>query len=69
MRRIDSVREELGAKIEALRLELTSKIETLRIEVYALKGSIATAKIWALLLYFALASSLLLVMARGFHWL
>jgi hypothetical protein len=34
-----------------------------------LKESIAAVKIWALSLYIALAASLLLVIARGFHWL
>ena len=42
-------------------------------EVTAMKGSfaaeIATAKVWALLLYFALAGGLLGAMARGFGWI
>ena len=33
------------------------------------KESLASAKVWALILYFALAGSMLGVMARGFHWI
>jgi len=38
-------------------------------EISAVKNSLWSAKVWALLLYFALAGSLLLVLARGFKWL
>ncbi len=74
--RIDSVRDELARRIEAVRDELSrridsvgDKIDAVREELYAVKASIASAKIWALSLYIALAAALLLVMARGFKWL
>ena len=35
----------------------------------SLEAKIAAAKIWALLLYFALAAALLGTLARGFGWL
>ncbi|HEY6927402.1 MAG TPA: hypothetical protein VI653_28260 [Steroidobacteraceae bacterium] len=38
-------------------------------EIAGLKGSIASAKIWALGLYVALAGTMLGVMARGFKWI
>jgi hypothetical protein len=34
-----------------------------------IKDSIASAKIWALLLYIGLAGGMLFVMAKGFQWL
>jgi hypothetical protein len=34
-----------------------------------MKDSIAAAKVWPLLLYFALAASMLGTMARGFGWI
>jgi hypothetical protein len=33
------------------------------------RHDIASTKVWAMGLYFALASSLLFVMAKGFKWL
>ena len=38
-------------------------------KVDAIKDSLASGKVWALILYFALASSLLGVMARGVGWI
>jgi hypothetical protein len=35
----------------------------------SIKDAISSAKIWAILLYVALAASLLYVMAHGFKWL
>jgi chromosome segregation ATPase len=74
--RLDSVRDELARRIETVRDELSRRIDSLgdkidavRDELYAVKASIASAKIWALSLYIALATGLLLVMARGFKWL
>ncbi len=67
--RIDALRseltgriEKLDAKAETLRTELTGKID-------ALKDSLASAKVWALVLYIGLAAAMLLTMAHGFKWL
>lgn len=56
-------------RIESLRKETAESFESVRKEIGEVKGSLAAAKIWALGLYFALAGSLLYVLARGFKWL
>ena len=53
--RFDAMDEKFDAKLAATRAELN--------------GSISSFKIWALLLYIALAASLFGVLARGFHWI
>ena len=52
----------LRERIDALDLCLTAKID-------ALKDELHSAKLWALLLYFALAGGMYATMARGFGWL
>ena len=54
--------EKLTDKIEATRSNLTEKIDGLRREIFSMK-------VWAMGMYFALAGSLLFVMAKGFKWL
>jgi hypothetical protein len=56
------VRTDLSATIERFRNEFNEKIDGLRSEI-------SSMKVWALTLYFALAGSLLFVMAKGFEWL
>jgi hypothetical protein len=53
---------DLRAKLDALRDAFNAKIGSLR-------DSLTKAMIWALVLYIALAATLLGVLARGFHWL
>jgi len=53
--RFDAMDEKFDAKLAATRAELN--------------GSISSFKIWALLLYIALAASLFGALARGFHWI
>ena len=52
----------LRDRIDALSVDLNSKFA-------ALKDEIHSAKIWALLLYFALAAGMYATMARGFGWI
>jgi hypothetical protein len=47
---------------------LNGRIDGLRTELYAVKDSIASAKVWALVLYVTMAATLLGTMARGFGW-
>jgi uncharacterized coiled-coil DUF342 family protein len=56
-------------RIESLRKETGESFESVRKEIGEVKDSLASAKIWALGLYFALAGSLVYVLARGFKWL
>ena len=67
--RIEGVREGLTQKIGGVREDLTQKIEGLREDLTSVRHDIASMKVWAMGLYFALAGSLLFVMAKGFKWL
>jgi hypothetical protein len=63
--RVENLRKDLAARIDGL----SDKIDSFRGELFAVKESISSAKVWAVLLYAALAGSMLLVMAHGFHWI
>ena len=52
----------LRDRIDALSVDLNTKFA-------ALKDEIHSAKIWTLLLYFALAAGMYATMARGFGWI
>ena len=81
--RLESVRKEtaegfdkVDQRFESLRKETAEgfdkvgqKFERVWKEIGEIKNSLASAKVWALGLYFALAGSLLYVLARGFKWL
>jgi chromosome segregation ATPase len=60
--KMEAIRNEQADKTESVRSSLTEKIDALRSEI-------ASIKVWALGLYFALAGSLLFVMAKGFKGL
>ncbi|HEX6996592.1 MAG TPA: hypothetical protein VF322_00515 [Gammaproteobacteria bacterium] len=59
--KIETSSASLNAIIDAVNAGLTVKID-------ALKDSLASAKIWALVLYIALSGSLFATLARGFGW-
>ena len=65
----EGVRQDLSQKIEDVREDLTQKIEGVREDLTSVRHDIASMKVWAMGLYFALAGSLLFVMAKGFKWL
>jgi hypothetical protein len=52
----------LRDKMDTLGAQLNAKID-------GLKDSIAATRVWALLLYIALATAMLGTMARGFDWI
>jgi outer membrane murein-binding lipoprotein Lpp len=52
----------LRDRIDALSVDLNTKFAALKDELYS-------AKLWALLLYFALAGGMYATMARGFGWI
>jgi hypothetical protein len=62
---VENLRKDLTARIEGL----SDKLDNLRGELSAVRESISSAKVWAMLLYAALAGSMCLVMAHGFHWI
>lgn len=59
----------LDVKIDNVNAVLAGKIDDLKDALIAVKDEIASAKIWALVLYTALAGGLFGTMARGFGWL
>jgi hypothetical protein len=63
--RTENLRKDLSARIEGL----SDKVDNLRGELSGVRESISSVKVWAVLLYVALAGSLFLVMAHGFHWI
>lgn len=73
---VDHVKTDIAdIKVDLRRMDdrLTGKIDSLREDLHALReefhATFASAKIWALGLYFGLVASLLLVMAKGFKWI
>ena len=70
--RFESVRKETAegfAKVDQRFEKVDQKFESVRKEIGEVKDSLASAKIWALGLYLALAGSILYVLAKGFKWL
>jgi len=63
------LREETRAQFDKFENKFEQRFESVNKEISAIKNSLWTAKVWALGLYFALAGSLLLVLARGFKWI
>ena len=63
----------LRDRAEAMNAKVSEKIETstasLNTRIDGLKDSLASTKVWALVLYIALAGSLFGTLARGFGWI
>lgn len=76
LRRLDdkfeSMRTEFSGQIQDVRTDLSGQITQVRSELSGkfddLARSLASAKVWAVLLYVSLAATLLGVMAHGFGW-
>ena len=60
--KVDNVNQTLSGKVDNVNYTLSGKVDSLKDEV-------ASAKIWALVLYIALAAGMFGTMARGFGWL
>ena len=60
---------EIKTDVRDLRARMDTKFDGLAAKLDRLNDGISTAKISGLLLYFALAGTLLGVMARGFGWI
>ena len=71
--RIDAVASELNGKIDNAASQLNGKLDNVASQLNAkfdgLRDSFAAAKIWALLLYIALAGINLGTLARGLGWI
>ena len=64
--RIDAMNAKLSDKIDDSFNRLNDKFEA---KFQSLQESISAAKIWALVLYIALAAGMFGTMARGFGWI
>ena len=60
---------DVKSDLRQLREQLNARIDALNAKFDALKDELHSAKIWALLLYFALAAGMYATMARGFGWI
>jgi hypothetical protein len=69
VRHLQSDVTDLKTEVRALRDKVEQNTTDLRKDIMRIGESLASAKIWAMALYFALAGSMLYVMARGFKWL
>ena len=63
---VHALRRETADRFDRVEQKFDSKFESVNKEISEVKNSLWSAKVWALGLYFALAGSLLLVLARGF---
>jgi uncharacterized coiled-coil protein SlyX len=59
----------LRDKIDALRDKMDAKFEAMNARLDKLHDSLASAKVWALMLYIALAAANFGALARGFGWI
>jgi hypothetical protein len=70
--KIDGVGTQLNAKVAVTSDQLNTKIDgvgnQLNNKIETVKDAIASAKVWALTLYAALAAAMLGTLARGFGW-
>jgi hypothetical protein len=60
--RVDVMTMKLSERVEAVNAQIGARIDGLRDEIHS-------AKIWAVLLYLALAAGMYATMARGFGWI
>jgi hypothetical protein len=60
---------DIKADVRTLREKLDSVALRLDEKIDGVKDSLATAKVWALMLYFALSSGVFVTMARSFGWI
>ena len=65
----DGLRKELATSTDGLRKEIAASTSELRAGMGTIKDSLAAAKIWATIMWFTLAGSLLLVIGRAFKWI
>jgi uncharacterized coiled-coil protein SlyX len=60
---------ELKTDLRSLRDKIDAKLDAVNARIDKLVDSLASAKVWALVLYIALAGGLFGTLARGFGWL
>jgi peptidoglycan hydrolase CwlO-like protein len=71
--KIDDVDKRLSAKIDVVKDGLASLAISTERAIFEMRteitSNLSSMKVWAVTLYVALASGLLLIMARGFQWI
>jgi uncharacterized coiled-coil protein SlyX len=67
--KFDALDKKFDGKFDSLDKKFEGKFDALGTKFDGLKDKLNSVALWALLLYFALAGSLLTVMAKGFKWI
>src|SRR5579871_5097518 len=67
--RIDRGDEKVDGRVTQITADLGARIDGLGEKLEKLRDEMTSMKVWALCLYFGLAGSMLLVMAKGFKWI
>jgi peptidoglycan hydrolase CwlO-like protein len=67
--KIDARFEKVDENIDARFEKTDDRFRSIEKDLGAIKDALASAKVWAIGLYIALAGTMLYVMARGFKWL
>ena len=67
--RLDAMNERFDGKLDAMNGRIDGKLDAVNGRIDGLRAEIYSMKVWAMGMYFALAGSLLFVMAKGFKWL
>ncbi len=65
---VRALRDKMDTRMDRFEAKLDTMKDRMQAGDTALMNSIASTKVWALLLYFALAAGMLGTMARGFGW-
>jgi hypothetical protein len=67
--RMDARMDRTDTRMDRVESKIDMRADELRASLEGVKDKLASAQVWALALYFALAASMLGVMARGFGWI
>jgi chromosome segregation ATPase len=67
--RVDSLSQKMDDGLNRLEQKFDARFQRVDDKFEQLRESLASAKVWALGLYIALAGSLFYVLAHGFRWL
>ena len=66
---VRSLRDRMDARFDFVDAKFGGKLDGVNARIDTLVDSLASAKVWALVLYIALAGGLFGTLARGFGWL
>jgi hypothetical protein len=66
---VRSLRDRMDARFDGMDAKFNGKLDGVNARIDKLVDSLASAKVWALVLYIALAGGLFGTLARSFGWL